>query len=224
MLLSAFFFAESGQQLWNGVRLKQDLEKLDALTGIAGIDAGSLTGLTLAYVGDAVYELILRTYMTAHSSKKVEKLHRHVTALVNAAAQSELIRLLEPELNETELAIYRRGRNAKSMTPAKHQKLSDYRRATGLEALMGYLYLEQDFDRIAALLTPALPRLILRMEELAAEKTAGEAAGERANEAASERFKEPLNEPVSKPENEQEKQTASPKLSDDVIRADYAKI
>ena len=147
-----------------------ELEQLHALTGIAGIDAGSLTGLTLAYVGDAVYELILRTYMTAHSSKKVEKLHRHVTALVNAAAQSELIRLLEPMLTEEEKTIYRRGRNAKAVTAAKHQKLSDYRRATGLEALMGYLYLKQDYSRIAALLEQGLPALLEKVEADAKEK------------------------------------------------------
>ena len=110
---------------------------LEKIIGLGEIEAESLNGLTLAYIGDAVYEIILRTYMIAHGSKRVEKLHKHVTALVNAGAQSRLIGLIEDKLTEEELVIYKRGRNSKTITSAKNQSIADYRRATGLEALMG---------------------------------------------------------------------------------------
>ena len=141
--------------------------RLEKLTGLGEIDAEGLNGLTLAYIGDAVYEIILRTYMISHGSKRVEKLHKHVTALVNAGAQSRLIGLIEDKLTEEELAIYKRGRNSKTITSAKNQSIADYRRATGLEALMGYLYLKKDFERIADLLDEALPKLNSMLRESA---------------------------------------------------------
>ena len=68
--------------------------------------------------------------------------------MVQASAQSEMMRALQPLLTEEEHAVYRRGRNAKSVSPAKNQSLTDYRRATGFEALMGYLYLKKDWKRL----------------------------------------------------------------------------
>ena len=68
--------------------------------------------------------------------------------MVQASAQSEMMRVLQPLLTEEEHAVYRRGRNAKSVSPAKNQSLTDYRRATGFEALMGYLYLKKDWKRL----------------------------------------------------------------------------
>ena len=108
--------------------------------------------LTLAYLGDAVFELEVRKYMMLHGSRKVEKLHKHVTSFVNAGSQSRLFGLLEPILTEEELAVYHRGRNAKTLTPAKHQTIADYRRATGFEAVMGFLYLKGDRARLEELL------------------------------------------------------------------------
>jgi len=81
--------------------------------------------LTLAYLGDAVFELEVRKYMMLHGSKKVEKLHKRVTAFVNAGSQSRLFGLLEPVLTEEELSVYHRGRNSKTLTPAKHQTIAD---------------------------------------------------------------------------------------------------
>lgn len=126
--------------------------------------APKLNGSSLAYIGDAVYELSVRTFMLQHGSVRADKLHKHVTALVNAAAQSALIARLEPELSEEELAVYRRGRNAKTLTAAKHQSISDYRRATGLEALVGWLYLSGKRERLEALLAMHLPALMQEME------------------------------------------------------------
>ena len=119
-----------------------------------------INALTLAYLGDAVFELMVRTYMLEHGSKRVEKLHKKVTETVNAGRQSEFVAKLEPILTEEELSVFHRGRNAKAMTSAKHQSILDYRRATGLEAVFGYLYLKGETERMKELL-----RLCLSNEE-----------------------------------------------------------
>lgn len=115
-----------------------------------------LNALALAYIGDAVFELAIRRAMMMSGSCKVEKLHKRVTGLVNAASQSRFVRILEPYFTEEENDIYHRGRNAKTITAAKHQSITDYRRATGLEAVFGYLYLKQDTARMNELLALCL--------------------------------------------------------------------
>ena len=99
--------------------------------------------LTLAYIGDGIYELLIRTLVVNEGNKPVQKLHKETSALVQASAQSKMMRRLQEELTEEEHAVYKRGRNAKSVSPAKNQSVTDYRRATGFEALMGYLYLKK---------------------------------------------------------------------------------
>ena len=79
------------------------------------------------------------------------------SSLVKAGAQSKMMELLEPDLTEEELAVYKRGRNAHSPTMAKHATMADYRRATGFEALMGYLYLKEDYSRIVELVRKGIP-------------------------------------------------------------------
>ncbi len=110
-----------------------------------------LNGASLAYIGDAVYELLVRSYMLDHGSHMADKLHRRTVEMVNAGAQSDMVRALLPELTETETAIFKRGRNASTLTAAKHQSVTDYRRATGLEALFGYLYLNGEYERLLEL-------------------------------------------------------------------------
>ena len=105
------------------------------------IDPEFLSPLTLAYIGDAVYELWVRRYLVSKGPHRVNELHREAIKYVNAATQSKLVALLEPVLNEKELAVLRKGRNAKSGRQPKNMDMIDYRRATGLEALVGYLYL-----------------------------------------------------------------------------------
>lgn len=112
-----------------------------------------VNALTLAYLGDAVFELSVREHFLRTGSQKVEKLHKRVTAFVNAGSQSRLFGFLEPLLTEEETAVYRRGRNSKTVTAAKNQKLSDYRRATGFEAVFGYLFLKDDRERMEELLS-----------------------------------------------------------------------
>ena len=109
------------------------------------------SGLVLAYLGDAVYELMIRERIVARGNKQVNKLHREATRYVNAAAQAELIENVMDELTDEEKNIYRRGRNATSNTVPKNQSVGDYRKATGFEALVGYLYMTGNINRIEEL-------------------------------------------------------------------------
>ena len=115
--------------------------------------------LTLAYIGDGIYELLIRTLVVNEGNKPVQKLHKETSALVQASAQSKMMRRLQEELTEEEHAVYKRGRNAKSVSPAKNQSVTDYRRATGFEALMGYLYLKKDWERMLKLVKTGLESL-----------------------------------------------------------------
>ena len=114
-------------------------------------DAKEYSPLTLAYIGDAVYEVLVRSAVLYEGNAPVNKLNKKSRRLVNAAAQSEMYKRLESIVTEEELAVMKRGRNAKSFTTAKNQSMSDYRHATGLEALYGYLYLKGDNKRIMEL-------------------------------------------------------------------------
>ncbi len=111
----------------------------------------SYSPLTLAYIGDGVYELIIRTILVKRGNRPVNQLHKQASSLVKAAAQSAMMETLEPLLTEEEKSVYKRGRNAHSPTMAKHATMADYRRATGFEALLGYLYLKEDFARLVEL-------------------------------------------------------------------------
>lgn len=111
----------------------------------------SYSPLVLAYIGDAIYDLIIRTYLVKQGNQQVNKLHKQAKTFVKAEAQKDLFYKIESKLSEEELRIFKRGRNAKSQTKAKNASLSDYRTATGLEALFGYLYLKKDLDRIMEL-------------------------------------------------------------------------
>lgn len=106
--------------------------------------------LLLAYLGDAIYEMIVRTMVCSGKDTKVNELHNKTIRYVKAKAQSEMMNTLLPLLNEEELSIYKRGRNTKSAVP-KSAEVSEYRRATGFEALLGYLYLQKRYDRIVEL-------------------------------------------------------------------------
>ncbi len=123
------------------------------------MDAAAYSPLVLAYIGDAVYETIIRTLTVAHGNMQVNKMHRHDAGLLKASAQAEMIGLLEPELTKEEEAVYKRGRNAKSATSAKNATMIDYRRATGFEALLGYLYLLERFERMTDLIAMGLERI-----------------------------------------------------------------
>ncbi len=122
-------------------------------------DIRTYSPLTLAYLGDAVYELMIRTMVTTQGNAQVNKLHKKSTELVKASSQAQLMFKVMDLLSEEEQTIYKRGRNAKSTTIAKNASMSDYRTATGFEALCGYLYLTGRMDRLAELLIQGLDRL-----------------------------------------------------------------
>ena len=115
-------------------------------------DLRTYSPLTLAYIGDGVYELVIRSVVVERANRSANDLHKKTTRYVKAPAQSAMIEALLPELTEEEEAVYRRGRNAKSYTTAKNASVADYRRATGFEALMGYLYLTGQIDRMLQLI------------------------------------------------------------------------
>lgn len=122
------------------------------------VDADSYSPLALAYIGDAIYELVIRTKVMNHGSMQVNKMHKRTAGLVKAEAQASFYKVLEEDLTDEEKAVYRRGRNAKSVTMAKNATMRDYRMATGFEALMGWLYLKGNMDRIAELVAMALSK------------------------------------------------------------------
>ena len=107
--------------------------------------------LTLAFLGDAVYSLLVRNMLTVESNKPTSKLHKDSIKYVNAAFQAQMIRELMDELTENELAVFKRGRNAHSAHSPKNQSDADYRYATGFESLYGYLYLCGNTQRIKEL-------------------------------------------------------------------------
>lgn len=120
------------------------------------VDIRTVSPLTLAYIGDGIYELIVRSVMVARTNTRAGLLHRQTSQLVKAEAQSKMMDILLPELNPEEESVYRRGRNAKSSTMAKNASIGDYRRATGFEALMGYLYLSDQTERLLELVKLAM--------------------------------------------------------------------
>jgi len=127
-------------------------ENFDELFKVSGDNPISYSPLVLAYMGDAIYELLIRTYIVKLGNAPVNKMHKKAKTYVNAGAQKELFYRIEPELTEEEMNIFKRGRNAKTNSKAKNASMSDYKTATGLEALFGYLYLQKDMDRIMTLI------------------------------------------------------------------------
>ena len=117
-----------------------------------------LNGLQLAFVGDTIYDLFVRSDVLEKHDESVQKLHKHAVARVNAGAQAKAFDRIEPLLTEEEQDVARRARNAHSRPP-KNQNPGDYSRATALEALCGYLYLSGQTDRLYALLD------VIRKEE-----------------------------------------------------------
>ena len=120
----------------------------DICTPLSEQQARMYSPLTLAFLGDAVYSLLVRNMLSLAANKPTGKLHKESILYVNAAFQANMIRELLPHLTESETTVFKRGRNAHSAHSPKNQSDADYRYATGLEALYGYLYLCGNTDRI----------------------------------------------------------------------------
>ncbi len=123
------------------------------------VDIQTYSPLALAYIGDCVYDLIIKSIVISKGNKQVNKIHKDTSSLVQASTQSLIMRTIQAHLTEEEHVIYKRGRNAKSVTPAKNQSITDYRRATGFEALLGYLYLKKEWKRLVDLVKIGLDSL-----------------------------------------------------------------
>ena len=119
-------------------------------------DIRSYSPLSLAFSGDCVYDLVIKSLIIRKGNRPVNVMQKETSRLVQASAQSAMMRVMQEHLTEEEHAVYRRGRNAKSVSPAKNQSITDYRRATGFEALIGYLYLKKNYRRIVDLIKTGL--------------------------------------------------------------------
>ncbi|MBD8914890.1 MAG: ribonuclease III [Pseudobutyrivibrio sp.] len=125
---------------------------------IAHVDIRTYSPLTLAYIGDGIFDVVIRSIVVGRGNTPVNQLHHKTSHIVKAHSQAMMAEVLLDEMTDTEKDIYRRGRNAKSHTMAKNATVMDYRCATGFEALMGYLYLTDEMDRILELISIALER------------------------------------------------------------------
>ncbi len=114
-------------------------------------DIREYSPLSFSFIGDCVYELAIRTYVLSQGNRPVNELNKMKVKYVNAAAQSAMIDVCMDILTEEEIGIYKKGRNAKGGTVAKNQSVNDYRKATGFEALCGYLYMQGKMDRVVEL-------------------------------------------------------------------------
>jgi len=123
-------------------------------------DIKSYSPLALAFMGDSIFDLIIRTSVVDSGNAPVNKLHKRATTQVSATAQAELYHSIQDLLTEEETSIYKRGRNAKSVTTAKNASVIDYRTATGLETLMGYLYLTDQMERLIELVKPQIDKMV----------------------------------------------------------------
>lgn len=130
---------------------------------IKEVDIRTYSPLTLAYIGDGIFDLVIRSVVVGKGNTKASQLHYQTSHIVKAETQAKIMEALESELTAEEADVYRRGRNAKSPTMAKNASMADYRKATGFEALMGYLYLKDDFPRLVELTKLGLEKVHIQI-------------------------------------------------------------
>ena len=133
--------------------------------GVEGKDIRTYSPLTLAYIGDAIFDVVIRSILVNKGNTAVNKLHKRASDIVKAGTQSAFIKALMDDLTEEEADIYRRGRNSKPHTKAKNATTMDYLDATGFEAVIGYLYLTDNMDRACELISLGIERLSLDVLE-----------------------------------------------------------
>ena len=135
------------------------VRNLEEKYALPDFDAKQYSPLTLAYIGDCVFDLVVKNLVIHKGNRQVQKLHQETSRYVQASAQSQMMRTIQQHLTEEEHAVYRRGRNTKSVSATKNQSITDYRRATGFEALIGYLYLKKEWKRLLELVKIGLDSL-----------------------------------------------------------------
>ncbi len=149
----------NGEQWKQGRKEQADWRYMQELFQMRRVDIKEYSPLALAYIGDAVYELMIRSLVLNEGNRQVQKMHKRTSSLVQASAQARIITALNDSLTQEEHAVYKRGRNAKSLSPARNQSVSDYHKATGFEALIGYLYLKEEWKRMMDLVRAGLHAL-----------------------------------------------------------------
>lgn len=112
------------------------------------VNAYQYSPLALAYMGDSILDLLVKKYFVTHSNMQPHKYHVEVSKIVKAVNQADYIDQIMEELSGDELDVYKRGRNTNTHSKAKNATMGQYRKATGLEALYGYLYLKGDMERL----------------------------------------------------------------------------
>ena len=143
--------ASSDEEVQSGLT-----DMIDAAFDLPERDWSQYAPLTLAYIGDAVFDLIVRTMLVKRADEQVEKLHRKASRIVNAATQAQMLQKIRPQLTAQEESVVRRGRNASPHHTAKNASREEYLEATALEALIGYLYLKRDYERLTELIRAGL--------------------------------------------------------------------
>lgn len=119
--------------------------------------------LALAYIGDSIYDLMVKKHFVIKSNMQPEKYHKVVTSVVSANAQSAFIDSYMDKLTEKEQAVYKRGRNSSPHTKAKNASLENYLKATGFEAVLGYLYLSEQEDRLKEIIDESINFVVLKV-------------------------------------------------------------
>ena len=138
--------------------MEESIKYLKEQFQLSPVDIRTYSPVVLAYIGDAVYELIIRTILVDQGNRQANTLHKKASTYVKASAQAAMAEAFLPELTEEELQYFKRGRNAKTVSMAKHATMHDYRHATGFEALMGYLYLTDQMNRMIDLIKMGMER------------------------------------------------------------------
>ena len=135
------------------------LEQLKTKFACEDVDIRTFSPLTLAFVGDGIYEIIVRTVMVERGNRGVQSLHKEKSKYVRAQTQAAIAESIQELMTPEEESIYRRGRNANIHSPAKNATMADYRKATGFEALCGYLYLQGKMERMLELIQEGFRRV-----------------------------------------------------------------
>ena len=138
--------------------MEESIKYLKEQFDLQPVDIRTYSPVVLAYIGDAVYELVIRTILVDQGNRQANTLHKKASTYVKASAQAAMAEAFLPELTEEELSYFKRGRNAKTVSMAKHATMHDYRHATGFEALMGYLYLTDQMTRMIDLIKIGMER------------------------------------------------------------------
>lgn len=138
--------------------MEESIKYLKEQFDLQPVDIRTYSPVVLAYIGDAVYELVIRTILVDQGNRQANTLHKKASTYVKASAQAAMAEAFLLELTEEELSYFKRGRNAKTVSMAKHATMHDYRHATGFEALMGYLYLTDQMKRMIDLIKIGMER------------------------------------------------------------------